>query len=447
VLRRVVLAGFLTAAVTPAHAGQATCSNPGVPVGAAASSELLPGRLTLNLTTGLLPISSSEVLDDVGGPVRYDSHLILLETRLGVEYALTPYLAIGGALPYRVADVEVSYFDPTTGEQRDPTFEGIHARNETIHGVGDPSLHVHAALSRHGFAFHGRLGATLPLGETLHEDPFALGHIGQEHEHIQLGLGVVMPFVAAEVQRRVDAATLAAWTVAYISLYENSHGYKPGSRISGGVTASSGLGSKVLTFGAAAEVHAETAEKWNGVIPVDEGNAGRYDVMLGGSVAWRATSTLSIAATAVYPVYSHVEGNQLDYGLVTSLSIIGSFDVKPRASYRGADVSVLGPAGSAAPLATVPGKITVFDLWADWCAPCRELDEKLAALARRYPDKLAVRKLEVVDADSAAWKAYLEPGKFELPHVKVYGRDGALLFERTAPPAQLIEALEATLAR
>lgn len=31
-----------------------------------------------------------------------------------------------------------------------------------------------------------------------------------------------------------------------------------------------------------------------------------------------------------------------------------------------------------------------------------ELDDRLAALARRYPDRLAVRTLDVVDNDSAA---------------------------------------------
>ena len=82
----VLSVAIVVAALTArAHAGQATCSNPGVPVGAAASSELLPGRLTFSLTSGLLSISSEEILDDVGGSVRYDSRLILLETRLGAD--------------------------------------------------------------------------------------------------------------------------------------------------------------------------------------------------------------------------------------------------------------------------------------------------------------------------------------------------------------------------
>ena len=439
-----MIAGLL-ATVSEAHAGQATCSNPGVPIGAAASAELLPGRLTFNLTNGLLTISGTETLDDVSGPVRYDSRLVLLETRLGAEYALTPYLAIGGALPYRVVDVDVHYTDASSGTPRDPSFAGIHARPETYQGIGDASLHVHAALSRGGFVIHARAGTTLPLGHALEEDPFALGRIGQEHDHIQLGTGTFMPFLAAEVQRPLGSTTLAAWSLAYLSVYESSVGYKPGTRISGGLSASSGLGSKVLTFGLAADIHAETAEKWNGVVPLDEGNAGRYDILVGGSVAWRATDRIAITADVKAPVYSHVTGSQLDYGIVAGLGIVAAFDVKPRASYRGLDQQTIGPAGSATPVTPVLGKITVFDLWADWCAPCRELDDRMAALARRYPDRIAVRKLEVVDSDSEGWKAFLAPGKFDLPHVKVYGTDGKLLFEKTAPPEELVKAVEAAL--
>ena len=200
------------------------------------------------------------------------------------------------------------------------------------------------------------------------------------------------------------------------------------------------------TFGLSTAVHAETAETWQGVVHEDEGNAGRGDVLAGGSVAWRPTRGLAVLASLEIPVYSLVTGPQVDYGIVAGLGFVTSFDLTRRASYgAAADVATLGEPGTAAPLVPVPGKITVFDLWAEWCAPCRELDDKLAALAHRYPDRFAVRKLDVVDNDSAAWLRYLAPGSFELPHLKVYGADGVLLFERTAPPDELVRAAEAVL--
>lgn len=438
------LAAIAALAVTapPARAGQATCSNPGLPVGAAASSDLLPGRLTLNLTTGFLPISSEEVLAEAQGPVLYDSRLVLVETRLAAEYALTPWLALGAALPYRMVDIDVAHRDPASGMEVPASM--IHLRTETLRGIGDPSVTAHVARELGRYRLHGRLGTSIPAGSTV-EDPFLLGQIGQEHQHVQLGTGTFVPFAAAEVQRAFGPVTAALWGLAHVSLYENDHGFRAGHRLSGGLSASTGALVRGWTFGLAAEVHGETAERWGGVVHTDEGNAGRLDVMAGASAAWRPLRGLAVVADAKLPVYSHVSGSQLDYGLVAGLGIVATFDLGRRASWRGADHGVVGPAGAAAELRPVPGRITVFDLWAAWCAPCRELDEKLAALARAYPERLAVRKLDVVDPDSPAWQRHLAPGRFDLPHVKVYGKAGALLFEQTAAPAELVRAIEALL--
>jgi thiol-disulfide isomerase/thioredoxin len=181
------------------------------------------------------------------------------------------------------------------------------------------------------------------------------------------------------------------------------------------------------------------------VVYEEEGNAGRFDLMIGGGASFRPTKQLAVFADLRVPVYSAVAGSQLDYGAVIGFGVVGTFDLARRASYRGVDHGVVAKAGTDADLVPVPGRITVFDLWADWCAPCRELDERLAAIARAHPGRVAVRKLDVVDNESAAWRRHLQPGKFDLPHVKVFGADGRLLFERTAPPAELARAVEELL--
>ena len=162
-----------------AEAGQATCSNPGLPAGAAASSDLFPGRLTLSLTNSLLTVSSSEVLAEGQGQVRYDADLVLVETRLSAELALRSWLAVGLALPYRLIDVGVAYRDPATGAPVTSQQAGIHARDERLRGIGDPSITIHGAREIGSLRLHARLGTSIPLGHT-EEDPFLLGQIGQE---------------------------------------------------------------------------------------------------------------------------------------------------------------------------------------------------------------------------------------------------------------------------
>jgi len=46
--------------------------------------------------------------------------------------------------------------------------------------------------------------------------------------------------------------------------------------------------------------------------------------------------------------------------------------------------------------AAVKGKYTLYDFYADWCAPCRSLDPQLRELAAGH-DNVAIRKIDIVD--------------------------------------------------
>jgi thiol-disulfide isomerase/thioredoxin len=70
----------------------------------------------------------------------------------------------------------------------------------------------------------------------------------------------------------------------------------------------------------------------------------------------------------------------------------------------------------------VAGKVTVFDFYADWCAPCRKVDAHMFALLNQRQD-VAYRKLNVVSWETPIARRYLA-GVPNLPYLVVYGRDG-----------------------
>lgn len=101
-----------------------------------------------------------------------------------------------------------------------------------------------------------------------------------------------------------------------------------------------------------------------------------------------------------------------------------TFDPVP-APPAGADLVELSKQGEEVPSLdphAVKGKVTLFDFYAVWCAPCRKVDAHVFALLGKRSD-MAVRKLNVVSWETPLAKRYLQdvPG---LPYVVVYGKSG-----------------------
>ena len=364
---------------------------------------------------------------------------------------MTSWLALGAVLPLRVFDTHIHYLDPTTQQAVQIENPNLHHHDEVLTGIADPWLLGRVATSLLGFTLSARLGTTLPLGRTV-PDPFLLGDAGIAHEHTQLGTGTFAPIIGGEAYRSIGGVTLDGYALTVQSLYANSHGYKAGNRYAFGFGAASDLGTAQWRFRATIERLSETAESWSGVVYTSDGNLGRTDVLAGLEATYRIDDDWHASLGLKVPLYTHVVGGTLDTPLFATLTLGTHVHVwKPRppavtglrpVDWSGLDKLDATTDGAAVPLTPVPGKITVFDFWADWCQPCAVLDGELAEVARRHPGQIAVRKVNVIDDDSPAWKAYLQPGRFNLPHVKLFGRDGKLRWERTAAPPTLAAAVE-----
>ena len=102
-----------------------------------------------------------------------------------------------------------------------------------------------------------------------------------------------------------------------------------------------------------------------------------------------------------------------------------TFEPLPRLA-ENADIAWLSKGGEDVPsLAAhaVPGKVTVFDFYAEWCAACRKVDGHIYAKLAAGDASLAYRKLNIVDWDSPLAQRYVKQVP-SLPFVVIYGTDG-----------------------
>jgi len=100
----------------------------------------------------------------------------------------------------------------------------------------------------------------------------------------------------------------------------------------------------------------------------------------------------------------------------------GAAEEKP---VPGADVKVIAH-GEKVDLAAhlVSGKNTVFDFYAPWCPPCRVLGPALERLAAAQPDRLAIRKVDIVDWTTPVVDQH---GIESLPHLILYDPNGLVI--------------------
>ncbi|MEZ4401587.1 MAG: cupredoxin domain-containing protein [Kofleriaceae bacterium] len=463
--------------------------------------------------------------DDVVGQgeidLVHDQTLLVNEARVAVDVGLGGGWAATVMAPFRVVATSIRYLD-TSGAEVQLVRDGIHHRDETVTGLGDPMLLAARSGTLGGLAWTLRAGATIPLGGT-EANPFALGDQGLPHQHIQFGTGTVNAVLGAELARSIGRWRVGGFGFTQQVLYANRRGFQAGDRYAGGVSAVRPLGASWLVRGGA-EVQLESAERWDGAVPTDDGNRGRFDAMLAAGASWRASPTLTFDLGVKVPLVTKVVGGQLDMPAIVELGASWSLGARarrapiaddddhdddaghdhgdddghdhgdddghdhgdddghdhgdhaghdhgdhaghdhrdrdghggaghddpvaghsPTRDLVGLDVADLGAPGTAAPLTPVPGKVTIVDLWAPWCQPCTQLEPTLIGLARAHPDQVAVRRLDIVDWDSAATARYLTPGGFALPHVKIYDAGGALVFERSSV-ANGLDAFAAAIA-
>jgi thiol-disulfide isomerase/thioredoxin len=69
----------------------------------------------------------------------------------------------------------------------------------------------------------------------------------------------------------------------------------------------------------------------------------------------------------------------------------------------------------------VKGRLTIFDFYADWCGPCRQLSPKLEALVHGKPSRFALKKVDIINWSSPVAEQF---GIRSIPHLVVVNDQG-----------------------
>lgn len=239
----------------------------------------------------------------------------LSETAAVTTVGVGSNLGLELVVPFRTSTTRVHFED----DNRQPfvPLEGeTHHRDETIAGIGDPWLMLHAARPGATWTTAARLGAAVPLGHTV-PNPFALGREGLPHQHVQFGTGTWDPVFGLSAGRPLGSFALTLSTLARLALYENKYGYRAGHRYLVTAHAERPLAHH-WRIGAALDLAHEEPERWDGHIEEEEGNLGRTD-LLATLAASRSVGGGAVRLTLSVPIVTRTRGAQLDYPLLVSV--------------------------------------------------------------------------------------------------------------------------------
>lgn len=95
--------------------------------------------------------------------------------------------------------------------------------------------------------------------------------------------------------------------------------------------------------------------------------------------------------------------------------VVRTLDIKTDKSGRRVDIASL----------VVPGKVTIVDVYGEWCGPCRVLENRLEHLMAGSRKNLAIRRVDIGKWDNDAAKQATREFRAEaLPYIRLYDAKG-----------------------
>lgn len=293
----------------------AACGNPSLPQQPSGSGLIEKGDIGLSVgaQTTTLQVSHpagcvdpSDCSETTIQPLHSHELFVLpIELAVSARWAFVDRFALELTVPLRMVHLRAHYETPS-GEEFQPLDAGVHHRDETLVGLGDLGLGVRGALLAGRWWLTVMPGLTLPTGRTQ-PDPYALGDLGERHQHVQFGTGTFNPTLKFDATRGLPKAQISFYAVGSAALYENRQGFRSAPRVTlGGIV---GYKAPRILASFLTEASFEGSDQWSGQVRQD-GLIGRQELRVGAQLMGRIGGTTLSGAIRV-PLYRHlVEGDE-----------------------------------------------------------------------------------------------------------------------------------------
>ncbi len=161
----------------------------------------------------------------------HDQGITFVNLQSSFLYSFDSSWQVMGVVPFQIRKQSIEYYLLETGEAYTPPYAGIHHRNETLYGLGDPQIVFQRFAPTEHFTVGLSLGSTLPLGKT-EENPYALGAQSKIHQHFQMGTGSFVPVGELYVLYPKEGWGILSQARMMLPFYENKKGYFIGNTYS-----------------------------------------------------------------------------------------------------------------------------------------------------------------------------------------------------------------------
>jgi len=255
--------------------------------------------------------------------------LFRMEPRLSAGLGKGFLLSVAVPLDVKIAGIQYSLMDGTPYQ---PTYGGLHHRNESLVGLGDIRLQLRAYRMILGtpLVVGARVGLALPTGK-IEDNPFTAAQESQQHQHLQFGGGTIDPMVGLElivrgkqIGSRGPKVGMFGKIDGRFPFYENPRGYRGSISLSAALGPMFRLPEPVNNLQIMSLVTASwmSAEHWDGEVGENSG-LGTLGAALG--LSWNITPKLSLSGMLSFRFFEAAEGAQFSQPISGTLGISSFF--------------------------------------------------------------------------------------------------------------------------